>query len=76
MQDILIAPAELLEGNDKSPFAVCSQGQHCLVYGANPGSIDSVKPYNVGSMYAPKGDAEPQLRLTPEAYAFRCVVEK
>ncbi len=76
MQDVLIAPAELLAGHDKSPFAACSKGQHCLVYGLNPGSIDSVKPYSVGSMYAEKPGDEPQMRLTPEAYGFRCVVEK
>lgn len=75
MQDVLIAPAELLSGHEKSPFAVCTKGQQCLVYGLNPGSIDSVGPYTVGSKRAEKIGDESQLRLTPRAYGFRCLVE-
>lgn len=76
MQDVLVTPAELLDGNDKSPFAACSQGQQCVVYGLNAGSIDSVKPYSLGSKYAAKPGDEPQLHLAPEAYGFRCLIEK
>lgn len=76
MQDVLITPAELLAGYEQSPFAACGPGQHCLMYGLNAGSIDTVKPYSVGSMYAANSDEAPQYRLAPEAYGFRCVIEK
>lgn len=76
MQDILITPAELLAGQEQSAYPVCSAGQHCLVYGLNPGSIDSVKAYTVGGMYAANAGEETKYRMTPEAYGFRCVVEK
>ncbi|MGE5788825.1 MAG: hypothetical protein ACM3ZE_29825, partial [Myxococcales bacterium] len=76
MQDILIAPAELLQGSGNNPYAVCSRGQHCLVYGINPGSIDSVRPYTVGHVQADNSNEAEQLRLFPEAYGFRCVTEK
>ncbi|HEY5961916.1 MAG TPA: hypothetical protein VIV60_35395 [Polyangiaceae bacterium] len=76
MEDILIAPAELIAGSEHSPFTVCGAGQHCLVRGANAGSIDTVKPFAVGAMYAARADEAAQYRITPEAYGFRCVVGK
>lgn len=75
MEDVLIAPAELLRGSETSPFATCRAGQHCLAYGLNPGSIDSIRPYNVGGVSAEPG-GKGRVRLFPEAYSFRCVVEK
>jgi hypothetical protein len=74
MQDVLIAPSELLQGDSKSPFGACAKGQHCLVYGMNPGSIDSVKPYTLGTRYSANQNKTTQLQLTPHAYGFRCVV--
>lgn len=76
MQDILIAPAELLQGSGNNPYAACGRGQQCLVYGINPGSIDSVRPYTVGHAHAQNSGQVAQLRLFPEAYGFRCVIEK
>ncbi|HMA94134.1 MAG TPA: SUMF1/EgtB/PvdO family nonheme iron enzyme [Polyangiaceae bacterium] len=76
MQDVLITPAELVVGYDHSPFAACSRDQHCLVVGMNPGSIDSVKPFAVGTASAEKTKQASQVRLSPEAYGFRCVIEK
>jgi hypothetical protein len=76
MQDILITPAELLEGDAQSPYASCGPGMHCLVYGWTAGSIDSVKPYAVGGMYAASAEDVPRFLATPQAYGFRCVVEK
>lgn len=74
MQDILIAPAELIEGNERNPYSACLGKQHCLVYGVNPGAIDSVKSYNVGSKQTGMNGGEPAFQLTPRAYGFRCVV--
>jgi hypothetical protein len=76
MEDILISPAELVIGETDSTFGACGEGRPCTVYGAKPGSIDSVASYYVTQDGIRSGDEENEPRLTPRAYAFRCVVEK
>jgi hypothetical protein len=61
MEDILLAPAELVQGAAGSPYTACPEGRSCLVYGMNPGGMDGVKAYWMGSSAA-------------KAYGFRCVV--
>lgn len=75
MQDVLIAPSELVVGSDTVALSACAGQQNCLVYGVNPGSIDSVKPYATGrSLASSVSDAD--MRIIPMAYGFRCVVGK
>ncbi len=62
LQDVLLTPAELVVGSEKSPFTACSAGQSCLVHGMNPGGIDGVRSYRSGG-----GGSL--------VYGFRCVVE-
>lgn len=76
MEDVLIAPAELLQGSETSPFATCRAGEHCLVYGGNPGSIDSVQPYSIARVSPADSGHGSMVRLTPHPYAFRCIAEK
>ena len=76
LEDVLITPAELVAGHERSPYSSCGSEQDCVVYGVNPGSIDSVRPYAVGGMYAPTASDEPRMHLTPEAYGFRCVIQE
>lgn len=74
MEDVLIAPAELLHGSETSPFAACAAGHYCVVHGTNAGSIDSVKPYAVGGVSRVGDSASAQ--AFPHAYAFRCLIGK
>jgi Sulfatase-modifying factor enzyme 1 len=68
MEDILIAPAELVVGESNNTFGACGEGR--------PGSIDSVASYNVTQAGIRTGDETQEPELTPKTYAFRCVVEK
>jgi hypothetical protein len=74
MQDVLLAPAELVVGTKEVTFSACSKGQTCLVYGMNPGSIDSVKSYMTGNAVDSDGGGS-EIRLRPSTYGFRCAVE-
>jgi predicted small lipoprotein YifL len=74
MQDVLLAPAELVVGSANVVFGACSKGHACLVDGLNPASIDSVKPYSIGKTHTENGDGT-ESHLTPTVYGFRCLVE-
>lgn len=73
MQDVLLAPSELVVGTKVVTFGACADGQACLVYGVNPGAIDSVRPYATGGVVG-AGAAETEVQLRPAAYGFRCAV--
>ncbi|MGC4070658.1 MAG: SUMF1/EgtB/PvdO family nonheme iron enzyme [Polyangiaceae bacterium] len=74
MEDILLAPAELVDGSDHVVFGSCVQQQGCLVYGSSAGAIDSVQPYATG--HAREAEDNETSKLTPLAYQFRCTFEK
>jgi len=74
--DVLLAPAELLAVDREGLFGACAiTGDHCVVFGLVPGSIDAVEPfYALPASAAPKpGAAKPT--VIPHAYAFRCVLD-
>jgi hypothetical protein len=61
IQDVLLAPGELVGQDEESVFGACAApNTGCVVSGFVPGAIESVEPLRRGS----------DLRRTP--YAFRC----
>ena len=73
VEDAMLAPGELLAGEDASAFNACGQAAgHCLVVGLEPGAIDSVETFYDGP---PKTEAEQPARMVSHAYAFRCVID-
>lgn len=72
VEDILLAPAELLRGSPGQMFSTCgTEGRGCLVYGISPGSIDSVGSVeSVTEAALERGDAA---QRSQQAYGFRCV---
>jgi hypothetical protein len=76
IEDVLLAPAELLAADDSAMFNACSQPNHyCAVFGLMPGAIDSVEPFLSVTRAAADGRrAETALRMA-HAYAFRCVLD-
>jgi formylglycine-generating enzyme required for sulfatase activity len=70
VQDILLAPGELLRLTEKSLFAPCQKGggaAGCLVYGLTPGAIDAVQRVEQAAQRKPE--------QAQRAYGFRCAWE-
>jgi hypothetical protein len=67
IEDVLLAPGELLKGEAQNSFNTCGEeGGHCVVYGMHPGAIDSVEPF------LRVKDSSGERALVAHAYAFRC----
>ena len=72
LEDVLLAPGELLAADAESAFNACgTAGSHCVVYGLEPGAIDSVEPF----YQAPSAEGATLKTMAGHAYAFRCVVD-
>jgi hypothetical protein len=75
MEDVLLAPGELLASNPESVFNACGgNGTHCVVFGLEPAAIDSVEPFFTVPEPA-SGTKSPSASSVAHAYAFRCVLE-
>ncbi len=74
VQDVLMVPGELLRGDASASFNACDERSgHCVVFGLQPGAIDSVEPfYSVAE--ASEGASSPPRMVVNHAYGFRCVV--
>lgn len=77
MEDVLLTRAELLQASKKATFGGCespkeagANGGGCLVYGMEPGAIDSVRQMPLATTAE---DGKPSVEVSPAAYAFRCV---
>jgi hypothetical protein len=69
VQDILLAPGELLATDAKALFSGCLQGfDACLVTGDKPGAIEAVAPLRA------KDKASDAQTDGNQAYGFRCVL--
>ncbi len=65
VEDVLLAPGELIATSVDSPVSTCAAPfAACVAYGVRPGAIDSVAPLDsVGTDHGEQ---------SPHAYAFRC----
>lgn len=73
IQDVLLAPGELLRTDQVSPFPACgSDREACVVYGLKPGSIDSVRTIEPRKKKAANDD-ESASDVANEQFGFRCV---
>lgn len=65
VEDVLLAPGELIAPSANSPLAACaSPFAACVAYGTRPGGIDSAAPLDgVGAEHGER---------SPHPYAFRC----
>ena len=65
VEDVLLAPGELIAPSADSPLSSCtSPFAACVAYGARPGAIDSAAPLDgVGAEHGER---------SPHPYAFRC----
>jgi len=69
VEDLLITPAELLSTDAEVLVAGCRDGfDGCIVYGFEPGAIDSVSPIRFT-------DANSDSATSLKVYSFRCVME-
>ncbi len=67
VEDVLLAPGELIAPSHDSPLQPCSAPfAACVAYGTRPGAIDSAAPLG----WTGAGSDE----RSPHAYAFRCVL--
>jgi hypothetical protein len=76
LEDILLTPAELLQGSKDTQYNACVQGQPCLIYGTRPGAISSVESYYILGEQKDDRGGEADHRFSPMAYAFRCTLTK
>lgn len=68
VEDVLLTPGELLKSDPDTVFTACGgASQHCVVFGTEPGAIDSVEPF-----YS-HGSGKEASRSVSHAYSFRCV---
>lgn len=65
VEDVLLAPGELIAPSADSPMQACSAPfAACVAYGGRPGAIDSAAPLDgVGTEHGER---------SPHSYAFRC----
>jgi hypothetical protein len=65
VEDVLLAPGELIAPSADSPLSACaSPFAACVAYGARPGAIDSAAPLDgIGTEHGER---------SPHPYAFRC----
>jgi hypothetical protein len=69
VEDILLAPGELLKTDASSPFNACSPPfDHCVVFGLEPAALDSVESF----ARVPADGDQPARVSIEHAYAFRC----
>ena len=73
MEDALLVPGELLTSDPSCLFNACGQDvPHSVVFGLDPGAIDSVEPF----LSIPNSVGTTASRSTIDhAYAFRCVFD-
>jgi hypothetical protein len=72
LEDVLLAPGELLAGDANTLFNACgAAGSNCVVYGLEPGAIDSVEPF----YHTTRADGTAGAAMVAHAYAFRCVID-
>jgi hypothetical protein len=75
MQDALLAPGELLTTDSQSIFNACgSDFKHCVVFGLEPGAIDSVETFSLVDATKNDADAAVIRASVSHAYGFRCVL--
>lgn len=65
VEDVLLAPGELIAPSADSPLSACAAPfAACVTYGTRPGAIDSAAPLDgVGAEHGER---------SPHSYAFRC----
>jgi hypothetical protein len=67
-----LTPGELLVADQGSQFNACGGLKgHCVVFGLEPGAIDSVEAFLTGPDNGPTGTGSPTIS---HAYSFRCAV--
>jgi hypothetical protein len=75
LEDVMLAPGELLGSDAQSIFNACGEGRdHCVVYGLQPAAIDSVEPFFQVPI-ATTGEIQRVQPVIAHAYSFRCVVD-
>jgi hypothetical protein len=73
VEDVLLTPGELIAGDEGTFFNPCSKkGDHCVVYGQEPGAIDSVEPFL--KLPPTEKASTTATAFAVHAYGFRCVV--
>jgi sulfatase-modifying factor enzyme 1 len=72
VEDVLLAPGELLAPDPTAMFNACSnKGGHCIVFGREPAAIDGVQPFYQSTTRKSPSGAD-GLVLAGHVYAFRC----